>query len=122
MTMATTITTAAGQTTEPVLVLSYETVRNVPTLTHTIIGRGDPDVTLKPAGLRSGTLQLLYATEAEATAAMLVLTVLGTLVLADDDVASVGMTFVVTGDLYSREDEQTHRAWVVSVPYAEVLS
>jgi hypothetical protein len=117
--MASTIT-LNGQTVSPLLVLTYETTRNVPTVVHRIIGRGDPDVTLQPAGLRSGTLDFLCASYADADSVVVLLTTPGVLTLTDDDVPSAGMAFVVTGDLLAREDDQGTSRWIVSVPYAEV--
>ncbi|WP_263732556.1 hypothetical protein [Cellulomonas sp. SG140] len=119
--MATTIThvQSAGYTT-PTLVLGYETSVDVPTTVHQIIGRGDPDYTLHPAGMRSGDLALFYATEAQASAALTLLTKTGTFTAASSDVTSSAMTFVVAGTVRSSLDAQAMTSWTVTVPYEEV--
>ena len=101
---------------EPTLVLGYQTAREVPSLSHTIIGRGDPDVTLKPAGTRSGTLELFFTSEADYLAASDVLTRTSVLTLADTDYPSLGMSFVVRSISARLELDR----WVVSVGYQEV--
>ena len=100
----------------PTLVLGYQTAREVPTLTHTIIGRGDPDVTLKPAGTRSGSLELFFTSEADYLAASDVLARTSVLTLADTDYPALNMSFVVRS-LGTRLEGQR---WVVSVSYQEV--
>ena len=110
------ITTAS---TQPVYVLGYETSRASRNVFHDVIGRSDPDVTLMPASLRTGTLELLYTTEAAALEAERMHAVMAVLTLADIDVPSVGMTYVVDGTLQRRLDA-TVGVWTVSVPYREV--
>lgn len=117
--MTTTITATSAATTTPRLVLGYQTSRQVPTVLHRIIGRGDPDVTLQPAGLRIGSMDLFYLDEPTATAAVELLAVPGVFTLDDDDTPSMGMAFVVNGQLTTRLDSDTGR-WVVGVGYAEV--
>lgn len=119
--MATTIThVQSAGTTTPTLVLGYETSVDVPTTVHQIIGRGDPDYTLHPAGMRSGELALFYATEADASAAQGLVTKTGTFTVASSEVSSAAMTFVVVGRVRVAMDAQTMTAWTVSVPYQEV--
>lgn len=114
--------TLGERTVTPELVLGYQTQRAAPTLTHTIIGRGDPDVTLKPVGLRTGTLDLFLLTEDDAARAQAVLSEVGVFTYTDDALPSTAMRFVVKGALGIRLDDQTRRRWVVSVQYAEVAA
>lgn len=86
---------------------------------HTILGRPDPDITKRPTGLRSGTLQLKFTTEAAAVAARAVLAVTQPLTLANSVVGAVGMVFVVAdGELGEVLSEAG--AWSLSVPFREI--
>ncbi len=51
--MATTITAGASVIT-PLLVEGFEAARSGGAIVHTILGRANPDVTLRPAGTRTG--------------------------------------------------------------------
>jgi|SRR6478735_2063072 len=107
--------------TNPTLVLGYAATRDVPTVLHRIIGRGDPDVTLAPVGLREGSMDLLYAVDPEyqANEAVRILSLGYVYDLFDDVTPSMNMSFVVAGRLGIRADQDTG-AWIVSVPFAEV--
>lgn len=116
----TTITHSAGVIT-PRLVIGWETSRPVRTIVHSVLGRTDPDITLRGVGLRAGTLRLLFSTGAEATAAGAVFATPQTLTLTDTDVPAIGMAFVVAGgDLAAQLDPETRRLWTLAVPFQEV--
>lgn len=116
----TTITHSAG-TIVPDQVDGYEPSIEVRSIVHTILGRPDPDVTFRPAGLRAGTLPLVFGSRAAAWAAVAVLRVPQVLSLADEDVPEVNMSFVVApGELRPRLDSATRAVWIVEVPYQEV--
>jgi len=117
--MTSTITLGLQQVV-PDLVVDVQTSVDVPTIVHRIIGRTDPDVTLQPAQLRSGTLQLLMTDGLTAATAVAVLSTPGVATLTDTDVPAVNMAFVVTGQLDSQMDTQDMRRWTVTVPYQEV--
>jgi hypothetical protein len=104
----------------PELVLGYQTQRSAGTLTHTIIGRADPDVTLKPVAPRTGTLELFVLSEDDAITLVALLEQQGVFRLDESVYVSMSMWFVVTGTLGIRVEEQTQRRWIVSCPYAEV--
>lgn len=118
--MATVITHSTGVIT-PEVVNGFESERETRTIVHTIIGREDPDITLRPAGLRTGTLTLVFATGAQATAAEIVLSFPQLLALADPDVPEVAMSFVVPpGRLAAKLDPESRRTWLLEVPFQEV--
>lgn len=118
--MTSTITHGSGVIT-PRVIEGYEANREARTVVHDILNRANPDVTLRAPGLRRGSLKCVFATEAEAVAAFGVLGVPQILVLADDTVPSVGMSFVVAeGDLAVMLDPETRVVWVVVVPFIEV--
>jgi hypothetical protein len=111
------ITSTSGAETNPDLVLGYQASRAVPSIAHRIIGRGDPDITLVPAGLRTGTLELFYTDETEAWSALDLLSQLSTFEYTEDQFAELAMTFVVLGAVQVRLD---NARWIVTVDYTEV--
>lgn len=115
------ITHSTGTIT-PRVVLGWEASRRARSLVHEVLGRPDPDITLRPAGVRSGTLRLLFATGAEAAAAASVFATAQTLTITDPDVAQVSMSFVVAeGDIVVQLDPETRRLWMLSAPFQEVV-
>lgn len=119
--MSSTITHSTG-TIVPKVIDGFQASIPVRTVVHTILGRPDPDITFKAAGLRSGTFALVFATGADAAAALAVLRVPQVFTLTDPAVPEVGMSFVIADDdIQSALDGVTRRAWIVTVPYQEVL-
>lgn len=116
----TNITHSAGTIT-PIVVNGFGASRTARSLVHEILGRPDPDITFRPAGMRSGTLKLVFATGAAAAEAEAVLVVPQVFTLFDVTVPQVGMSFVVAGgDVTSTLDEETMVVWIVEVPFQEV--
>lgn len=113
----------AGGVINPTEIDGYEPSIPVRNIVHTILGRSDPDVTFRPAGLRTGTLSLVFELEADAWAAVAALRVPQVLTLTDADVAVVNMSFVVApGELRPTLDDATRSVWIVEVPFQEVLT
>ena len=112
----------AAQNLYPMYVLGYETTRRSGNRTHKIIGRIDPDVTFEAASLRSGTLQILCMTEADADAMEKMHAKVGVFRITDSDLPTRNMYYVTNGEISRRLDPQTRLRWVVSVDFAEVLS
>lgn len=105
----------------PDLVLGYKSSRTARTVIHDILDRSDPDVSLRAAASRSGTLELLFADETAATNAETLHTGISVWSILDPDRASVAMSYVVAdGDIERELDDETRNAWVVRVPYREV--
>lgn len=97
----------------------YSSTRRVENILHPRLNGAGFNVTYKPPRLRSGTLPLLFATAAQAHAALAVLAAPNTFTLAAD-LPAASMTFVVAnGELEVRPDEDSD-AWVLAVPYQEV--
>lgn len=120
--MSTIITHSTGVIT-PEVVNGYEASRSVETIVHKIIGREDPDITLRPAGLRSGTLTLVFATGADASAAEAALLFPQVLTLSDTAVPEVSMSFVVGPEgqaSTSTLDLESQTVWLVELPFHEV--
>ncbi|WP_341935512.1 hypothetical protein MRBLWO14_001164 [Microbacterium sp. LWO14-1.2] len=120
--MATTITHGGGAIV-PALVDGFEAESETRTRVHRIIGRPDPDITLRPLDLRSGVLTLLFATGAAAASAESALRVPQVLTLSDPEVPQVAMSFVVAeGRMRTRLDPDSRSAWLLEVPFCEVGS
>lgn len=118
--MPTTITDGITTVT-PTLVLDYAYDREARTIAHTVLDRSDPDVTLRPVGLRTGTLNLFCADRSTATAVEELHRTPAPLFLASDDEATADMAYVVTGRLGVSWDADNDR-WKVTADYAEVLT
>ncbi|MCK2028095.1 hypothetical protein KZC56_17495 [Microbacterium sp. SSW1-47] len=120
--MASTITHAAGSIT-PRVIEGYTATREARTVIHDILNQSNPDVTLRAAGPRRGSLKCVFPTETEAVAAFGVFSVPQVLLLTDAAVPSVGMSFVVAeGDLTVSLDPDTRVVWIVNVPFVEVTA
>ncbi|WP_157540754.1 hypothetical protein [Microbacterium sp. XT11] len=118
--MSTVIVHSAGTIT-PKVVQGFESARAARTIVHTILGRADPDITYRPAALRSGTLTLVFANGADAAAAEAVLVMPQTFTLSDTAVPQVAMKFVVAGgDVVRTLDDGTRTVWTVKIPFREV--
>lgn len=110
----------SGGTISPVAMSGYEPSFEVRTIVHTILGREDPDITFRPAGLRSGTLPLEFASEVDAWAAIAVFRTPQVLTLANSNVPSMNMTFVVAAGEIRPELDTTRTRWTLYVPFQEV--
>lgn len=110
----------AGGTVTPELVLSYQSSRASGNVIHDIPGRDNPDVTLRPAGLRTGTLELFFAEEADSRAAEGVFAASGTFALIADERPTVAMYFIVSGTIERELESQTRKRWTVRVGYQEI--
>lgn len=113
--------TYSGGTLEPDLVLGYSTAREGGAIVHDILGRADPDVTLRPMGTRTGTLTLLFTAEADAEEAERVLASADTFALSDPDRSSILMDFASTGTVTRTLDPDTLDVWIVTVAYRQVV-
>lgn len=116
--MPTTITDGTTTVT-PSLVINYAYTREARTLVHTVLDRSDPDVTLRPVGLRTGTLNLFCTTRALATDVEQLHRQIGVLTLASDEEPTANMSYVTTGRVSTSWDDAFDR-WTVAVDYAEV--
>lgn len=116
-----TITHAAGVIT-PTIHDGYTARIPMRTIVHDILGRSDPDVTFRPAGMRAGNLPLVFASKAAAWAAVGILKRGEVFTLADTDAPEIGMYFIVgDGELEPELDDATRKVWLLRVPFREVL-
>lgn len=105
----------------PDLVLGLSDTHESRNVIHRIIGRPDPDVTLQPAELRTGTLKLFFMTESDADAAVALHRQAGVFVLSIPERPSFdGFSYVLDGRIQRELDDVTLRRWTVEVQYREV--
>lgn len=111
-------------TVSPIQVNGYETARASRNIVHVIIGRADPDVSIQPAGLRRGTLELLFGNPVDAEACSDLHAESAVFTYTDSDVPGVSMRYVLQdgADLETALDSDAGISWVVKVPYQEVAS
>ncbi len=111
---------ASGDTSEPDLVMGYETSRTSRNIRHEIVG-GGIGVSLIPADLRRGTLRLYYGDREADAAACVEMHARGeVMTITIDERDTLSMSYFVDGEFGYSLDEQTRDDWVVSVAYQEI--
>ncbi|ROS57198.1 hypothetical protein [Frigoribacterium sp. PhB118] len=113
-------TVVSYATSRPLYVLGYESQRASAHVFHDVIGRANPDVTLRPAGLRTGTLSYLFASEAEAAECERMHSGTAVLTLDDPELPTIAMPYVADGAISRQLDPQSRALWLVGVAYREV--
>jgi hypothetical protein len=107
----------------PTVVLNISSARESGNIIHPIIGRAEPDVTLRPASLRTGVLELGFAgpdAEADSADAEQAHAGMGAFTLHNDVRPSLGFSYVVNGTVERALEDETRDAWIVRVGYQEV--
>jgi hypothetical protein len=104
----------------PLLVIAWDTQREAGNVLHDIIGRTDDDVTLRPARLRTGTLECLCATLEDALQLEILASLPVKLIFEDADHPALNMTFVASGAIAVALDDETRRQATCSIDFAQV--
>lgn len=117
--MATTITHNSSTIT-PLLVLGWESAQDSRNVVHDILGSSMPDVTLRSARARTGTLRTLWETADQAEVCRALHSEVGTFTITTYDVSLDSMTYVVSGAITAALDEDSSRLWTVEIDYQEV--
>lgn len=117
--MATTITTGTTTIT-PTIITGWDANQDSRNVIHTIIGRPSPDVTLKPAALRSGTLEMVFETAEEAEEARQLHMDAAVFTLTSTSQTTINMTYVVAGTISSVLEDVSRRIWLISVDFQEI--
>lgn len=118
--MATTITNGTDTLT-PTLIDGWEATREARTIVHQILGSNEPAVTLRPQGLRAGTLEIVVGTDASLAASIEEMLCAGELLALASTSQPVGMSFVVSGDVTTRLNA-TRKVWLISAEFQEVVA
>lgn len=117
--MPTTISYAGGTIT-PSAITGFESERTSGNIVHSIIGSTEPARTYRPAGLRTGTLHLGFASEAEAVAAEAAHAT-GTEFTISGTIAPASFTYIVAQDGHiALAIDATRKAWTLDVDFQEV--
>lgn len=124
--MSTTITRGNVVIT-PTAVTSVRSERESRNVVHSIIGRDADDVTLRPAGLRTGTLELVWhstnTAETDSEAAELAHAEGGVFTIVAPERASLSFTYVTDqSGRITRELNAELGSWTVRIDYREVRS
>jgi len=115
------IITFDASTLTPTVVEGYEGASEGRNIIHDILGRSNPDVTLRPAGLRKGTLTLHFISETQSRSAENLARTAGVGIFSSTERPTLAMTFVVgTGSIIRRATE--YGSWVVTFPFQEVTT
>lgn len=119
-----TILTMGETVISPTICLAIESEREPQTVVHEIIGRPDPDVTLRPASTRQGTIRLCFlgdTSETDSAAAEAALGGLGVWTIISDERSTLAFDFIVSGKLTRVLDDVTRNDWTVEVGFREVV-
>jgi hypothetical protein len=120
MTATITASNGAGTTTPHLVLVPYQANLESRNIVHDLSGGGIA-VSLVPPRPRSGEFEALYLTEAEAFDALTLHQQPTSFELAESDVPTVGMTYVVDGTVRIRLDDQTQHVWILTIGYQEIL-
>lgn len=110
--------THAGGVIAPLAVSEYSVDQQSGNVVHDVLGRPDPDITLRPTGLRVGTLTLTFANAVAADDARTQHATGSVFTLTSDDVAVVSMTYVLTDKLGTMRGAAGE--WTITVDFQEV--
>lgn len=118
-----TIITHEADTITPTQVLGYSAEREAGNVVHPILGRSNPDVTLRPASLRTGTLSLGFqgdTSEEDSAECAEIHAVGGVFSIFSTERATVEMSYVSNGRITRELDDESRDAWVVTVDFQEI--
>ena len=115
------VITTGAHTIAPHLLLGYQSSRESGNVFHPLIDSPTPDITLRPAAPRTGTLELFFLTGVAATACERLHAGARLFHLRDSARPSTNMTYVVDGNVTCEVAEGGAR-WIVSVAYHEISS
>lgn len=109
----------------PTAVTSIRTERESRNIVHDIIARADADVSLRPAGLRSGTIELAYhsspSAETDSELAEQQHALSGVFTITAPGRPSLSFTYVTAeGGRIARELNTETGVWTVRVDFQEV--
>lgn len=105
----------------PELVTAWEVSQESRNVIHPIIGRTDPDVTLKPASSRTGTLEMLFTTASAAESARGILANSAVFTVSDSETWLNGFDFVMSGNISTALEDETRNLWIITAEFTEVL-
>lgn len=117
--MTTTITSGATTIT-PELITGWESKNDTFNIVHDILSKSTPDITLRGSTTRSGTLTMLFLTEAACETARALHVGANVLTLASTAIAAANFDYIVSGSVSATLEDNTRRYWTLSVDYKEI--
>lgn len=114
------IITHAGGSITPFAVTEYKVEQQAGNIVHHILGRTDPDITLRPTGLRTGILTLIFTTAAAADDARRQHATGTVFTLTSDAVPALNMSYVLAGALGTIHGNANQ--WTLAVDFQEVAT
>jgi hypothetical protein len=105
----------------PVLITAWSVSQESRNVVHTIIGRNDPDITLKPATTRTGTLELLFSSASAANTARGILANGTVFTITDSETWLNGLDFVMSGNISTALEDETRKMWTIQADFTEVI-
>lgn len=108
------------ETSTPLLVEGYSSSRASRNVFREVIGRDYPDVTLRPAGLRQGSIRFLFDSEEEAARCEDIHRTTNVLTFSDSEVPTINMDYVVNGNITRTLEVVEAGLWSVQVDFQEV--
>lgn len=118
----TTIISHADGTIVPELVTNYRSSRESNNIIHDVLESGAPYISYRPTGLRTGTIELLFVTHAEALECEALHALPGRFTLTSTERPGINMAFVPSGEIAVSLDDETRDRWLVTVDFHEVLN
>ncbi len=104
--MTTTISSGATTIT-PELVTGWESSNDTYNIVHDILSRSTPDITLRGATTRSGTLTMLFLTEASCETARALHAGANVLTLASTEITAANFDYIVAGPVVTMLEDVT---------------
>lgn len=104
----------------PLLVTQWNATATTRHLVHDVLGNPWPDITVQPAGPRTGTMSALFDNEADAAALFAMLTGTTVVTFSDDSTSITAMRLLANGSVTIAQDDQDRTKWVVTFAYQEV--
>jgi hypothetical protein len=112
-----TYVTNGADTFTPTVVDGYDSARESRSIIHNILGRETPDVTIRPAALRAGTLRIVF--DEAASKACEDAHATGVVFSLVSDLGTIEMSYIAAGRI-ARSIDKTRAAWILEVDYQEV--
>lgn len=106
----------------PTLVVGWESAQDTRNVLHDVLGKSTPDVTLRAAKSRTGTLTTLWETAADAETCRALHENVGTFTLSSSELAQVDMAYVVSGTITATLDQDNAETWIVTIDFTEVTT
>lgn len=104
----------------PRLVTQWNASATTRHIVHDVLGSQWPDITVQPAGPRSGTMAAILDSEDDAAALFGMLTGTSVITFSESTASIPTMRLLANGQVTVQQDDQDHVTWAVTFSYMEV--